>query len=185
MTSAWNRAWGESWGLSWGLTYEANQDDLYGRSTNPNLKLRRIVDVHVAGSGAQLVVSGGRGDVRAGRERSQSVRLFGVGAAINLRTGSGKSRAEQCKSILQNGAGGRLFPSAGRGTCLSGSACGGRGAQLRLVCGTGSQTVGVTTTGTGNQLSITAGQLDDVFTVKNPTDEELAVLAITMFAKAA
>lgn len=183
MTSAWARSWGESWGLSWGLTYEANQDDLYeyGRSANPNLKLGRIQDVHVSGIGAQLVISGGIGSVKAEQERTQSVHQFGVGAIVKLRTGNGKARAVQHRAILQNGTGGRLFSSAGRGRVSTGLGCAGKGAQMRLGTGRGSASSGCAVRGSGNRLSIRAGVLDDVFAVRNPTDEELAVIAYQLY----
>ncbi len=183
MTSAWSRAWGESWGLSWGLTYEANQDDLteYGHSTNPNLKLRRIQDVRVSGEGAQLVISGGVGEVRAGQERIESVRVFGTGAVLRPLPSSGKVFADQRIAVRQTGTGVRLELVAGCGAAAAGVTPKGSGISLKIVGGAGSQRTGVSVSGGGKQISVTAGVLDDVFAVRNPTDEELAVIAYQLY----
>jgi hypothetical protein len=165
------------------LTYEANQDDLYeyGRSTNPNLKLRRIQDVHVSGIGAQLVVSGGTGGVRAGRERVESVRVSGTGAVLRPLPSLGRVFTAQYVAIHQGGEGARLELVAGCGAAAAGVTPKGSGISLKIVGGAGSQRTGVSVSGGGKQISVTAGVLDDVFAVRNPTDEELAVIAYQLY----
>lgn len=185
MAQNWN-AWGASWGLSWdgywgtAEVLPADTPD-YGRAVNPNLKLRQIIDVKVSGTGAQIIVSGGPGDVRVEQERTESVREFGVGAVLRLQTGVGGVRAVTHQDACISGTGARLYAFPSGGSCAAGFGCAGTGSLIQIKGSPCRVAVGVAHTGTGNQLSISGGELDDVFAVKNPGDEELAVLAYQLY----
>ena len=49
--------------------------------------------------------------------------------------------------------------------------------------GAGRCSTGISVSGGGGKLSISAGTIDDVFVVKNPTDEELAILALRLTSR--
>jgi len=184
--NSWGQSWGRAWGHSWGLTWEANQDELeYGRATNPNLKLIRIHDVRVSGTGASLQVTGGSGGVTAGVERSIPVRIFGVGAILSVSGGSGGAAAETHVPVRALGTGAQIQLATSYGEIVTGFGCPGAGAVLSAQGGQGGAASGISVSGGGNEISISTGTLDDVFSVKNPTDEELAAIAYHLYKRVA
>lgn len=185
MAQNWN-AWGTSWGLSWDGywgTLDVLPEDTpdYGHATHPNLKLRRIVDVKVRGTGGQLVISGGHGAVKVGQERTAAVIQFGVGTILRVRPGVGTVSAAVHQAVRVSGEGATLHALPSRGQCCAGVGTAGVGRLIQIKCHGGKTAAGVCLAGRGNQLSISAGELDDVFAVRNPTDEELAVLAYQLY----
>lgn len=185
MAQNWN-AWGTSWGLSWDGywgTLDVLPEDTpdYGHATNPNLKLRRIVDVKVRGTGGQLVISGGYGAIKVGQERTATVIQFGIGAVIQLRTNGGTAKAAVHQYAKVSGEGATLYylPSGGR--CCTGFGTSGSGSLIQIKGYGGRAATGVRLGGYGNKLSILPGELDDVFAVRNPTDAELAVIAYQLY----
>lgn len=187
MAQNWN-AWGTSWGLSWDGywgTLDVLPEDTpdYGHATNPNLKLQRIVDIKVRGTGGQMVVSGGRGGTYAEQERRYSVQQYGTGAKLQLRPGRGSAKTTVSIAQRVSGNGQHLRARAGRGAITSGCRNSGIGNKVTMRFGAGRCSTGISVSGGGGKLSISAGTIDDVFVVKNPTDEELAILALRLTSR--
>jgi len=180
VTSAWNRAWGESWGLSWGLTYEANQEELYGRATNPNLKLQRIAEAYVHGTGARLTLRQASGQVTAVAEEERAgVLHLGTGTKLYLVPSYGGVRAEQHATVSGRGRALRLRlvggnAATGAGVCAE-------GAKLSLFTEGGVVSAGASASVAGATLDLRTGELDDVYAGGNPSDEELVLAAYYLY----
>lgn len=176
--NAWGVFWGDSWGSSWGPLHEVEE----GRRprTHPNLKLQRIREGYVLLQGADGRMQCGWVTARGGVIEEQAFELPGVayvwGTASYGRTGQivarGASVAELC-GISAAADTGVVHGCGGAGQTMSGC--------MAQVTGGG---VGASGAGAA-QLEWDEGSegFEGVIAgkgVRNPTDEELALLAIRL-----
>lgn len=177
--NAWGVFWGDSWGTSWGPLHEV--DELRPPRAHPNLKLQRIREGYVLLSGVSA--SGQAGQITARGAVHVPVVVEEVGAAVTIagavaygRTGvlvaTGSSVAALC---------GVQVDSVTGACTVSGHAA----ASLGAVAGTTG--AGVVAADGGCCATLEWSEEAESFSgdlggrgIRNPSDEELALLAIQL-----
>jgi hypothetical protein len=150
--------------------------------TNPRIKLRAIIDVKRPLQGAQVSVSAGTLTQKVAKIAapvSVSVRRALQGSSVAINTGCFVARAGVKARVR-----GASVPTA------SGSVCGRAGGRTKLSGGNSAIIAGVFRAHAGgkgylvgNRAYARASGFDDYTTVKNPTDEELALIAINLLTR--